>query len=174
MDLSDIVGMAADLLMAGVDTTSFSSCFAIYHLAKNPEVQEKLYEEACRVLPDHDDSITTEILNSKVPYTRAVLKEALRINPISVGVGRILSADTVFSGYLVPKGTIIVTQNMVACRLEKNFEDPFKFIPERWIERRKVNPHLLLPFGHGMRSCIARRLAEQNMLVFLLRVSITF
>jgi hypothetical protein len=35
---------------------------------------------------------------------KAVLKESLRLNPISVGIGRILAQDAVLSGYHVPKG----------------------------------------------------------------------
>lgn len=110
---------------------------------------------------------------AKATYCRAVLKESLRLNPISIGVGRILNKDAILSGYQVPKGTVIVTQNQIACRLEKHFKNASKFIPERWMRDTKedVNPHLVLPFGHGMRSCIARRMAEQNMLVLLLRVS---
>ena len=70
-----------------------------------------------------------------------------------------------------------MTQNQISCRLEKYFHDPLKFKPERWMkteEQKKVgvHPYLVLPFGHGMRSCIARRLAEQNILVFLVRVSL--
>lgn len=172
LDLADIVGMAVDLLLAGVETTTFSTCFALYHLAKHPEVQEKLYLEAVEVLKNESDVITPEILNSKIPYTRAVLKETLRLNPISIGVGRILNSDTILSGYNVPKGTVVVTQNLVASRLEKNFEKPEQFIPERWLERKSnINPYLVLPFGHGMRACIARRLAEQNILVLLLRLA---
>lgn len=72
--------------------------------------------------------------------------------------------------------TIAVTQNLVACRLELNFEDPERFMPERWLRNDAgrappVNPYLVLPFGHGMRACIARRLAEQSMLVLVLNVS---
>lgn len=68
-----------------------------------------------------------------------------------------------------------MTQNFIACRLEENFPDPLKFKPERWLkspnqQKLNVNPFLVIPFGHGMRSCIARRFAEQSMLVFLLRV----
>lgn len=69
---------------------------------------------------------------------------------------------------------MIVTQNMVACRLAQNFENPEAFIPERWIrghpKRVVVNPYLVLPFGHGMRACIARRLAEQSMLLMIINV----
>lgn len=69
-----------------------------------------------------------------------------------------------------------MTQNFISCRLEKHFDNPEKFSPERWLKstdklsKSNINPYLVLPFGHGMRSCIARRFAEQNMLVFLLRV----
>lgn len=70
-----------------------------------------------------------------------------------------------------------MTQNYVACRLDKNFENASKFIPERWLKNQdnpmksNTNPYLVLPFGHGMRACIARRFAEQNILVLILRVS---
>lgn len=73
----------------------------------------------------------------------------------------------------------MVTQNLVACRLPSNFVEPEQFRPERWLKEEKskfnahVNPYLVLPFGHGMRACIARRLAEQNMLVLMIRVSIS-
>lgn len=72
--------------------------------------------------------------------------------------------------------TIAVTQNFVSCRLDKHFASPEKFIPDRWLKSSdaklstSINPYLVLPFSHGMRSCIARRFAEQNMLVLLLRV----
>lgn len=65
---------------------------------------------------------------------------------------------------------------MVSCRMEKYFHDPLKFLPERWLKssdqkQDSINPFLVLPFGHGSRSCVARRLAQQNLLLFLLRVS---
>lgn len=62
----------------------------------------------------------------------------------------------------------------MACRLEENFHNPFKFIPERWLRHdllyKQPHPFLLLPFGYGTRACIARRLAEQNMLTILIKV----
>lgn len=103
IDERDIVGMSCDLLLAGVHTTSYSTGCALYHISKNKRVQKLMYEEAKKVLPNVDDEITPQIMNSEIPYTRAVLKESLRLNPISIGIGRILNHDTVFSGYLVPK-----------------------------------------------------------------------
>lgn len=62
---------------------------------------------------------------------------------------------------------------MIACRLEHNFDRPLEFRPERWLrsaDQAPANPYLVLPFGHGIRACIARRLAEQSMLVLMLNV----
>ncbi|KAH8298625.1 hypothetical protein KR018_003279 [Drosophila ironensis] len=171
LDRSDVVGTAADLLLAGIDTTSYASAFLLYHVARNPEVQKRLYEEAKRVLPRPKEQLCADVLRTDITYTRAVLKESLRLNPIAVGVGRILNQDSIFSGYFVPKGTTVVTQNMVACRLAQHFPDPLAFQPDRWLQHRSaLNPYLVLPFGHGMRACIARRLAEQNMHILLLRL----
>lgn len=63
----------------------------------------------------------------------------------------------------------------MSCRLKQYFEDPDKFKPKRWLKNdplyKQPHPFLLLPFGHGPRSCIARRLAEQNILILILKVT---
>lgn len=100
----DIVGTAADLLLAGIDTTSYTTGFALYYIATaDPELQRRMFEEARGVLAKKDDPLAAEHLQNRIPFTRAILKEVFRLNPISVGVGRILTEDMVFSGYHVPK-----------------------------------------------------------------------
>jgi len=85
--------------------TAFSSSFALYHLAANPDKQRLLQQEAKLLLATPDSRVTPEIL-SRATFTKAVLKEALRLNPVAVGVGRILQQDAIFSGYHVPKGVL--------------------------------------------------------------------
>jgi len=153
----------------------------LYHLARNTDVQEKLRSEAAALLTDPMSPITPEILRNAT-YLKAVIKETFRLNPISVGIGRILQTDVVLNGYHVPQGTVVVTQNQVICRLPEYFDEPNSFKPERWLRdsndkinkqrEKSVNPYTVLPFGHGPRSCIARRFAEQNLQVVLLRVRI--
>lgn len=174
LDFKDIIGISCDFLLAGMDTTSYTTSFLLYYLALNKEVQNRLWEEVKRLLPNSNSPVTKEVL-AEAHYAKACLKETHRLRPISVGVGRILDRPTVFSGYEVPEDTIIVTQNQVSCRLEDYFPEANKFLPERWLKNdplyRKIHPFLVLPFGHGKRSCIARRLAEQNMLILLLKIS---
>lgn len=104
LDLSDVIGMCMDLMLAGVDTTSYTLAFALYHISQNPNVQRRMFEESIKVLKHHDQELSADDVESKISYTRAVLKEVFRLNPISVGVGRIISKDMVLGGYNVPAG----------------------------------------------------------------------
>ncbi|XP_014253807.1 cytochrome P450 302a1, mitochondrial [Cimex lectularius] len=171
IDFKDVFGMVVDLILGGVDTTSYTSSFIVYHLANNERAQRRLNEEASRLC--NNSPITSEILN-EANYARAVLKESLRLNPIAIGISRILDNDTILGGFLVPRETVVFTQNWVACRQEKHFKNANSFIPERWVKGSEeytfVSPFLILPFSHGTRTCIARRLAEQNLLTFILKI----
>lgn len=60
-----------------------------------------------QLLPHHNQPITAEVLRN-ASYTKAVIKESLRLNPISVGIGRILQTDVIISGYQVPKGVSLL------------------------------------------------------------------
>lgn len=79
--------------------------FILYHLAKNPTQQDQVYREVKRLLPETTSPITRETL-SEFRYLKAAIKESFRLNPISIGVGRILQEDTSFSGYHCPKNVI--------------------------------------------------------------------
>ncbi|XP_045764195.1 cytochrome P450 302a1, mitochondrial isoform X2 [Maniola jurtina] len=173
IDMKDLIGVMVDILMAAIDTTSYSTSFALYHMAQNQECQNLFFEEVSKLLPTEETEVTADLL-SKAVYVRSCLKESLRLNPVSIGVGRVLQNEMVLKGFMIPKGTVIVAQNMVASRLPQYFKDPLRFKPERWIRDSEnfenIHPFLSLPFGFGPRSCIARRLAEQNMCITLIRL----
>ncbi|XP_046450479.1 cytochrome P450 302a1, mitochondrial-like isoform X1 [Daphnia pulex] len=173
LDVKDVVTMVSDMLLAGIDTSSYTMSFILYHLARNPLKQEKVYQEVNRFVPNSTSPVTQDIL-AELKYLKAAVKESFRLNPISIGVGRILPEDSSFSGYHCPKNTILVSQNQVSCKLDRYFKNPLLFVPERWMKGdpayEKTHPYLVLPFGHGPRACIARRLAEQNLYILLARL----
>lgn len=78
----------------------------MYHISRNKFVQERLKAEALRLLPDANSPVSPSVLNEAI-YSRAILKETFRLNPIATGISRNLDQDTTLSGYLVPKGVII-------------------------------------------------------------------
>lgn len=84
--------------------TTYTSCFLLHHLTRNPAVQKLVYDEAVRLMPQEEDRLDAKQLANNATYSRAVLKESLRLNPISVGVGRNLNTDLILGGYRVPKG----------------------------------------------------------------------
>lgn len=81
---------------------AYTTCFGLYHISKNIAQQETMSKELDALMSKH--SIITEQMLTQATYTRAVMKEIFRMNPISVGIGRILAKDAVLSGYFVPAG----------------------------------------------------------------------
>jgi cyclooctatin synthase len=67
---------ATTLVIAGSETTGNTIAWACYLLARHPEIQERLQEEADRVLADGNASYETL---ASLPFTRAVITETLRL-----------------------------------------------------------------------------------------------
>ncbi|KDR20887.1 putative cytochrome P450 301a1, mitochondrial, partial [Zootermopsis nevadensis] len=167
------VVMALDMMGAGIDTTSFTVATALYHLAKNPGKQQKLFEEIQRYLPVKEQPVTSNILN-ELKYLKACIKESMRMSTIVVGNARETVKDMVLADYKVPKGTNILMPLLMLSNLEKYYEEAHKFIPERWI---KDDPHynrahsfVTMPFGFGPRMCIGRRFAELEIETLLTKI----
>ncbi|GLH07263.1 Putative cytochrome P450 301a1, mitochondrial [Gryllus bimaculatus] len=137
--------MATDMMFGGIDTTSYSSAILLYYLAKNPDKQEKLFEELRDILPRPDTPVTPEALQ-KMKYLRACIKESMRLKPVVIGqIRENTRDDLVLGNYKIPKG-------------------PERFLPERWLKgeshESKGHPFATLPFGFGTRMCIGKRFAE--------------
>lgn len=90
-----------------ITQVTYSCCFGLYHLSSNPDVQEKMFTEVLALLPDNAGAAITERTLERAVYTKAVIKEMFRMNPISVGIGRKVPEECVFSGYRVPAGVSI-------------------------------------------------------------------
>ncbi|KAK5643038.1 hypothetical protein RI129_009205 [Pyrocoelia pectoralis] len=157
--------LALDLLLVGVDTTSIALASTLYQLSQNQDKQQIVYEELCAILPEVNSAIDS-----------ACIKETLRMYPVIIGNGRSLSNDTVIGGYLVPKGTHIIFPHLVVSNIEEYFDQPHKFIPERWlksgcpIQHKKIHPFVTLPFGYGRRACLGRRFAEMELQILLAKI----
>lgn len=143
-------------------------------MAKNPAKQEILREEILKILPEHSSKLSNESLN-RIPYMRACLKEAMRMNPVVTGTAREAGQDLVLNGYQIPKGVDIAMSMIVLQKSDVFFSKSDEFVPERWMktdgnDSAKINPFVFLPFGFGVRSCIGRRFAEMEIYVALSRI----
>lgn len=55
----------------------------------------------------------------------------------------------------------MVVDTQISCMKEQNFDEPEKFIPERWFDMPTMHhPFVSLPFSHGPIAGFGKRLAE--------------
>lgn len=132
----------------------------MYHLARNPEIQEKIYQEVYHILGE-DGDVTSGSL-AKLSYLKACYKESARLTPVFPATRRILEKDVILSGYLVPAQTPIELDFVSTGASENHFKNASDYKPERWLRENKkyIDPFAFLPFGFGPRMCIGSRVAE--------------
>lgn len=167
----DISIICLSLFGDGLGTTSPTLASNLYCLAKYRDVQDKIYEEIKRVVPS-SGPITADMINN-MSYLKAFVKEAFRFFPIGLDVARIPQQNLVIGGYQIPAGTHLELNNFVMFKDPKYFEDPERFMPERWLRdgsAKDIHPFILTPFGHGPRMCAGRRFAEQEMYVVITKI----
>ncbi|XP_041367863.1 probable cytochrome P450 12a5, mitochondrial [Gigantopelta aegis] len=167
-----VLTIVSECFFAGVDTTSHCLGFTLYNLCKNPEAMERLVTEIHQFLPDHSP-VSSETLG-KMTYLRAVIKESLRLNPVTAGNGRTNSTELVLSGYTVPAGMYLGLHTDLSAQQDDFVDDAHSFRPERWLRdddlHLKPRPFTYLPFGFGKRSCPGKRLAEQEVSLALIKI----
>ena len=172
-DENTAVVMAIDMIFAGIDTSSHTSAFLMYQLAKNPQVQEKLHSEIKTELPNKDSKLDLKALE-RMPYLKACLKEVFRTNPPTTANARIIEEPMELGGYQFPPGLVYVPCHYVMGTSERYIEQADTFRPERWLrnspDKAKIHPFLMMPFGHGPRMCVGRRFAEQEVMIFIAKI----
>jgi cytochrome P450 family 3 subfamily A len=156
--ISDVEMMAQALifLLAGFDTTATILACSVYHLAKNPDVQEKLTAEVASISNINHDTVM------ELRYLEAVLKECFRLSPPAIRVERQCVAKTQVGKVTVEPGTIVSIPVFAVHRDPQQFKDPETFNPDRFLDGGEDvdhHPYAFLPFGGGPRMCIAQRFA---------------
>jgi cytochrome P450 len=146
------------LVIAGSETTGNAIAWACYLLATHPQAQERLQAEVDRVLAGADAGY--EDL-AALPFTRAVITEALRLySPVWI-LPRRAVADVDLGGYRMPAGSRIMFSPYALNRDPRLHRDPDRFDPGRW-ETDYTRTGLrasFFPFGQGIRNCIGEGFA---------------
>ncbi|XP_069132176.1 LOW QUALITY PROTEIN: cytochrome P450 3A8-like [Argopecten irradians] len=163
----EVLGNAEIFFFAGYETTTASLAMAAYHLAVHPECQEKLRQELATKIGSNP--LTYDNVQ-KVEYLEMVINETLRIHPVAIQTDRMCMKDTVIGGIRIPAGLSIGIPIYCIHHDPDNWEDPDKFIPERFAGKDNHDPLNFLPFGYGPRNCVGMRLALMEMKMALAKV----
>jgi cytochrome P450 len=157
------------LFLAGHETTALTLTYALYLLARRPELAERWRVELDRVLggmaPTHADI-------ARLDLTERILKESLRLYPPAWSIGRELLRESELRGYRLPSGAQIMICQWVVQRDPRYFSDPEAFDPDRWLEARarRLPRFAYFPFGGGPRICVGNHFAmtEATLLLALI------
>ncbi|XP_053200235.1 probable cytochrome P450 49a1 [Panonychus citri] len=172
----DAVTMVMDMFFAGIDTTAHLIAFTLHYLANNPEIQERVYQEI-KSLSNGTGNLDSDGL-AQLTLLKACVKESSRLTPVVPISMRINQEPINLSGYSIPAHCFLVLNHYAMGRRAEYFDEPLKFNPDRWVREtrgdNKAHPFTVLPFGHGPRMCIGRRIAELETLTLLSKIVFNF
>ncbi|KAK1219761.1 hypothetical protein PQX77_017501 [Marasmius sp. AFHP31] len=165
---------AGSVLEAGSDTTTSTLTSFVLFMARHPNVVEK---EIDRVVGR--DRLPTFGDEGNLPYIVATVKEVMRCRPATpVGIPHRSTEETVYDGYLIPKGSVIFG-NVWAIHLDPSrFENPMEFNPDRWLRGSpirwgssgSVQTRDNYSFGWGRRFCLGSSIAEASLFIVVARI----
>jgi cytochrome P450 len=143
------------LFVAGSETTTPAIAWTMWHIVRCAEVSARL------------NGTSTARTPSGEAYLDAVIKESLRLTPPIVTVGRWLRCPASIAERSLAAGTIAAPCAYLTQRSSELWDEPERFVPERFLEHRP-SPYHYYPFGGGTRYCVGAELAT-----YLTRVVLT-
>ncbi|XP_071837724.1 cytochrome P450 2F2-like [Apostichopus japonicus] len=168
MTVNSLKGVVANLFLGGLDSTATLLTWFILLLVKYQDVQKKAREEVNVIIGRERSPTLTD--RDQMSYVNAFIQETHRfVSAAPLGSYHLVSEDTEYDGYFIPKGTH-VAQNLWAIHHdEANFKDPFVFNPERFIddEGAFTKSRLVVPYGTGKRICPGEVLAQRELFLFV-------
>lgn len=149
-EAEEMVDQVAIFFLAGHETSASALAWGLWLLAANPKVQKRVAEEA-EALGDNPSFSDL----SKLPFTRDVFREVLRLYPpVPMMVRENLKPEK-FRQRNVPEGAQVVLSPWHLHRNDRHWDDPDEFDPDRWqeAEGRKAAREAYMPFSAGPRVC---------------------
>ncbi|XP_058386945.1 cytochrome P450 2F5 [Diceros bicornis minor] len=164
-----------NLLFGGTETVGTTLRYAFLVLMKYPKVQARVQEEIDSVvrrarLPALED-------RASMPSTDAVIHEVQRFaDIIPMNLPHRVTQDTAFRGFLLPKGTDIITLLSTVHQDPSQFLTPREFNPEHFLDANqsfKKSP-AFMPFSAGHRQCLGESLARMELFLYLTAILQSF
>lgn len=149
------------MVIAGHETVAAALAWTLMLLAEHPDAQDRVRRE----LDSHPGPVPLVGHRDRLPWTRAVVDEALRLYPPAWAISRRSHRDDVVGGRPVPAGTLAIISPWLVHRRPDLWPDPESFRPERFVDGTARTGYL--PFGQGPRLCIGREFALGEMVVVL-------
>lgn len=154
---SEVRDQIVTFLFAGTETVASTLSWALYELAQNPDVESQVMTQLNDVIGDRPVTI------GDIPQLTAihrVLNEAVRLYSVTLLMRR-TTTDVRLGQYNLLAGAEVAFSLYALHRDPVVFEQPEKFIPDRWLPERctSLTREEFIPFGAGSRRCIGDKFA---------------
>ncbi len=152
------------VMLAGHETTANGLSFALWMLAKHPDAQQEVHNEAVRVLGNRPPTAADY---PALKYAYMAFAETMRLYPPVWVIGRSAGPEPYdFRGFRIPANAVLIAPQIVVQRDPRFWPDPERFDPLRFCPEDKstngkpARPKFAYyPFGAGSRQCIGEGLA---------------
>ncbi|MFI8219094.1 cytochrome P450 [Streptomyces sp. NPDC085932] len=157
------------LAVAGTETTASVLSWALYELARHPDVEARVLAELDDVLGDRP--VTFEDI-TRLPYLGRVITEVTRLHHTGWLVTRRTTVETRLGAWTLPAGTELAYCQHALHRDPALFPDPLHFDPDRWLDSAQQPPAgAFLPFGAGKHRCIGDRFALTELITAIATIA---
>ncbi len=158
----------ATMILAGHETTALTLFWSMTLLAQSPLWQGRVADEAAANPFGPEDA---SAVLQRLPVTRAVVSEALRLFPPAFLVTREAIQRDAANGTLIPRGATVAIAPWVLHRHALLWRDPAVFDPSRFMPGAEPPPRFAyLPFGAGPRICVAAQFALAEAVLVLAKL----
>jgi len=149
---------ALTLFLAGHETTANALAWTWHLLARNPEAEAALHAELDAALAGRAPAVNDL---PRLPYTRAVLAESMRMRPPAWVIGREPKEDFEAGGFRIRARSVVMLSPWITHHDPRWWPEPERFDPARWTpEMEAALPRFAyFPFGGGPRKCIGEGFA---------------
>lgn len=154
---AELRDQVATMILAGHETTAVALFWSFYLLANAPDVQAQMAVEAATVaIAPNSAAAALE----RLPFTRAVLSEALRLFPPAFTLVRQARVADRIGDLEFRAGSVMMIAPWVLHRHKKLWAKPELFDPSRFLPGAPAVPRFAyLPFGAGPRVCVGAQFA---------------
>ncbi|KAF8243364.1 cytochrome P450 [Wilcoxina mikolae CBS 423.85] len=178
---AEVTSICLSLVSGGFESIpgTLVSCIGSLSTLEGQKIQEKAYEDIRRYCPNISEAWQTSYQEEKVPYVKAIVKEALRYYTITPMIPpRRTTSELNWNGSIIPAKTMILVNAQAANHDTSHFgPTAHKFDPTRWldatspipIERPSVGLQHL-SFGGGSRACSGSIIANRLLYIALIRL----
>nr|XP_060638255.1 lanosterol 14-alpha demethylase [Anolis sagrei ordinatus] len=156
----EIAGMLIGLLLAGQHTSSTTSTWLGFFLARDKSLQEQCYVEQKAVCGEDLLALNYDQLKD-MTLLEHCLKETLRLRPPIMTMMRMARTPQTVAGYTIPPGHQVCVSPTVNHRLKDCWIENLDFKPQRYLQENPAagEKFAYVPFGAGRHRCIGENFA---------------